>query len=155
MKAPWNFLRYLPLAQRVLARGRLPAVLIAVTRKRASRGGLVKSLRDDLSVLQALCVAWWRGEYRAVSKQALVAAVAGLLYFLSPLDAIPDWIPGLGFLDDLAVLTWVMRKWSGELDAFRAWRASQSANVQADLERLPELSEPMAEDGSGPVNRSN
>jgi len=49
----------------------------------------------------------------------------------------------------------VMRKWSGELDAFRAWRASQSANVQADLERLPELSEPMAEDGSGPVNRSN
>jgi uncharacterized membrane protein YkvA (DUF1232 family) len=146
MKAPWNFLRYFPLAQRVLARGRLPAVLIAVTRKRAGRGGLVKSLRDDLSVLQALCVAWWRGEYRAVSKQALVAAVAGLLYFLSPIDAIPDWIPGLGFIDDLAILTWVMSKWSAELDAFRAWRASQSADVQADLERLPELSEPMAAD---------
>ena len=143
MKAPWSFLKYLPLAQKVLARGRLPAVLFAVAKKRSSKGGVLKGLRDDLSVFQALCVAWWKGEYRAVSKPALVAVVAGLLYFLSPLDAIPDWIPGLGFIDDLAVLSWIMRKWAGELDAFRAWRDAQSADVKASMESLPSLSEPM------------
>ncbi len=146
MKMPWKFFRYLPIAQRVLARGRLPAVLIAVARKRSSRGGLVKGLKEDLSLLQSLCVAWWKGEYRSVSKPPLVAAVAGLLYFLSPMDAIPDWIPGLGFLDDLAVLGWVMRKWSGELDAFRTWRDGQSSEVLAEIDRLPDTDEPLADD---------
>lgn len=146
MKAPWKFLKYMPIAQRVLARGRLPAVLIAVARKRSSRGGLLKGLREDLGLLQALCVAWWKGEYRAISTPALVTAVAGLLYFLSPMDAIPDWIPGLGFIDDLAVLGWVMRKWAGELEAFRLWKDSQSADVQAEISRLPSPDEPMADD---------
>lgn len=153
MKAPWMYFKYLPMAQRVLAKGRLPVVLLAVARKRSARGGLLKGLREDLGVLQALCVAWWRGEYRAISKPALVAAVAGLLYFLSPMDAIPDWIPGLGFVDDLAVLGWVMRKWSGELQAFQAWRDSQTADVQAGIARLPSADEPMADDVS-PAQRS-
>jgi uncharacterized membrane protein YkvA (DUF1232 family) len=33
-----------------------------------------------------------------------VMAVATLLYFISPLDAVSDFIPGLGYLDDAAVL---------------------------------------------------
>ena len=144
MKTPWRLLKYIPMAQRVLARGKLPAVLLAVARKSASRGGLVKGLREDLGLFQALCIAWWRGEYRAVSKAALVAVVAGLLYFLAPLDAIPDWIPGFGFLDDLAVLGWVMRKWSGELEAFRVWRDNQSAELREDLKRLPSADEAKA-----------
>jgi len=139
MKAPWSFLRYLPIAQRLIKRGKIPALLLAVARKSSSKRGLLKGLREDLSLLQALCVAWWRGEYRAINLQALVAVVAGLLYFLSPIDAIPDWIPGLGFVDDLAVLGWVMRKWSGELDAFRAWKMAQTAERQAGLQQLPDL----------------
>src|SRR3546814_8002781 len=84
------------------------------------------------------------GEYRAISPNALIAVVAGLLYFLSPIDAIPDWLPGLGFVDDLAVLGWVMRKWSGELEAFKVWRQAQTADRQASLQRLPALDEPKA-----------
>jgi len=75
----------------------------------------------------------------------LIAVVAGLLYFVAPLDAIPDWIPGFGFIDDLAVLGWVMRKWSGELEAFRAWRDSQTAEVREELMRLPAADEPKVE----------
>lgn len=146
MKVPWRLMKYLPMARRVLAHGKLPAVLLAVARKSASRGGVLKGLREDLGLLQALCIAWWRGEYRAVSTQALVAVVAALLYFLAPLDAIPDWIPGLGFMDDLAVLGWVLRKWSTELEAFRAWRDSQPTHVREELKRLPAADEPKAEE---------
>src|SRR3546814_19492418 len=94
MKAPWNFIRYFPLAQRLIKRGKIPALLFAVAHKSSSKRGLFKGLREDLTLLQALCVAWWRGEYRAISPNALIAVVAGLLYFLSPIDAIPDWLPG-------------------------------------------------------------
>ena len=137
MKAPWNFTRYLPLAQRFLKHGRLPALLLAVTRKSAREGRGLASLKADLGVLQELCVAWWRGSYRAVNPQALLAVVAGLLYFVTPLDAIPDFIPGLGLVDDLAVLAWVLRTWGSELEAFRTWRDAQDRETREAIAKLP------------------
>ncbi|XXF10452.1 DUF1232 domain-containing protein [Pseudomonas sp. D1-3] len=137
MKAPWNFARYLPIAQRFLKRGRLPALLLAVTRKSGGGARSLSSLRGDLVLLQELCVAWWRGSYRAINPQALVAIVAGLIYFVSPLDALPDFIPGLGLVDDLAVLAWVMKTWGGELDAFRTWRDAQDRETREAIAKLP------------------
>ncbi|AEF21692.1 YkvA family protein [Pseudomonas fulva] len=137
MKAPWNFARYLPIAQRFLKRGRLPALLLAVTRKSGGGARSLASIRGDLSLLQELCVAWWRGSYRAINPQALVAIVAGLIYFVSPVDAIPDFIPGLGLVDDLAVLAWVMKTWGGELAAFRTWRDAQDRETREAIAKLP------------------
>ncbi|SDF01676.1 YkvA family protein [Phytopseudomonas seleniipraecipitans] len=137
MKAPWNFARYLPIAQRFLKRGRLPALLLAVARKSRGGGASLASLRSDLGLLQQLCVAWWQGSYRAINPQALLAIVAGLLYFVSPLDAIPDFIPGLGLVDDLAVLAWVMKTWGNELDAFRVWRDAQDRETREAIATLP------------------
>mgnify|MGYP001589741621 FL=1 len=59
------------------------------------------------------------------------------MYFLSPIDAIPDFIPVFGMLDDIAVLAWVMKSLSAELSAFRAWREAQRPEKLAVVERLP------------------
>ena len=133
MSAPWNFARFLPLAERLLSRGRLPALLFAVARK----GPKLGKMRDDLRLMQSLCLAWWRGEYRAISTRALVTIVAGLLYFVSPIDAIPDWLLGVGFLDDIAVLGWVLKTVADELARFKAWRDSQAPERLRVVERLP------------------
>lgn len=133
MSAPWNFARFLPLAERLLSRGRLPALLFAVARKSPRIG----RLREDVKLLQSLCLAWWRGEYRAISPKALVTIVAGLLYFVSPIDAIPDWLLGVGFLDDIAVLGWVLKTVADELARFKVWRDSQAPERLRVVERLP------------------
>jgi uncharacterized membrane protein YkvA (DUF1232 family) len=137
MKIPWNFARYLPLAQRFLSRGRLPGLLLAVARKSARQGERFAGFKEDLRLLQGLCLAWWRGEYRDISAQAIVAVVAALLYFVTPLDALPDWLLGVGLIDDLAVLAWVLRTWSDELTAFRTWREAQAPAKLELIERLP------------------
>ena len=67
MKAPWNLIRFLPMAKRLMAAGRLPALLFAVAGKAASEGNRLGKLKDDLKLLQALCLAYWRGVYRASS----------------------------------------------------------------------------------------
>ena len=141
MKAPWNFVRFLPLAGRLVARGRLPTLLFAVASKGAAQGNRLGRLKDDLRLLQALCLAYWRGEYRAISSKALISVVAGLMYFLSPVDAVPDFIPMFGMLDDVAVLAWLMKTLSGELDAFRQWRSRQQPEKLAVVERLPDTPE--------------
>ncbi|WP_152221675.1 YkvA family protein [Pseudomonas sp. SCB32] len=133
MRKPPGFDRYLNLAGRFLARGRVPALLFAVARK----SGRLKLVRSDLKLLQELLVAWVRGDYRGISSQALVSVVAALLYFLSPVDLIPDWLPGVGLLDDLAVLAWVVRRWQSELDAFKVWRDGQGVETREALRQLP------------------
>ncbi|GAB7532432.1 YkvA family protein [Pseudomonas sp. 3A(2025)] len=137
MKAPWTFIRFLPGARRLLAAGRLPALLFAVARKGSSEGSRLGRIKEDLRLLQSLCLAYWRGEYRSISPKAILCIVAGLMYFLSPLDAIPDFIPGLGMFDDIAVLAWVMKQVTDELDAFRTWREKQTPEKLAIVERLP------------------
>jgi uncharacterized membrane protein YkvA (DUF1232 family) len=91
-------------------------------------------MKDDLGLLVALCRAYWKGEYRAIDKKAFLAIVAALVYFVSPLDLIPDWIPVLGLLDDMAVLGWLMKSWSDELQAFRTWRDQQPIANQRALD---------------------
>lgn len=138
MKTPWKLARYLPLAARFLREGRLPELLRAVADKKTPAGARFAALKDDLGLLRALCMAWLKGEYRQISKQAMLMVVAALLYFLTPLDVIPDWLVGLGFVDDLAVLAWVLNTWKGELQAFRDWRERQSPERLAAIEYLPE-----------------
>lgn len=140
MKSPWGGARYLRMARRLLEAGRLPELLRAAADK-GQRNARIARARDDLNLLLGLCAAWWRGEYRAVGRQALLSVVAALLYFLAPLDMVPDWLPGAGLLDDLAVLAWVMRTWAGELDAYRAWRESRSAEQLKQVEALPQCDE--------------
>ncbi|MNG41914.1 hypothetical protein D3C84_1314300 [compost metagenome] len=53
------------------------------------------------------------------------------------MDAIPDWVVGVGLLDDLAVLGWVVRRWQLELDAFKVWRDSLGSDVRESLKSLP------------------
>lgn len=141
MKAPFGFTQFLPLAERLVARGRLPALAIAVARK--VRGKRLGQVKEDIGLLQALCMAYWRGEYRAISAKAIFSVVAGLLYFVSPIDVIPDWLLGVGMLDDIAVLGWVMKVLQVELDAFRAWRARQQPETLSVVERVPEQSVPL------------
>src|SRR5690606_24664819 len=139
MKTPWRLARYLPAAARFLREGRLPELLRAVGDKRTPEGARFAGLKDDLRLLRSLCLAWFKGEYRQISSQALLMVVGALLYFIAPLDAVPDWLLGVGFLDDLAVLAWVMRTWKGELEAFAAWRAQQHPQQLLELEQLPEV----------------
>ena len=46
----------------------------------------------------------------------------GLLYFILPADLIPDVIPVIGYLDDLAVLTTIMNSLKGEINQYRIWK---------------------------------
>ncbi|EQM67472.1 hypothetical protein L682_22250 [Aquipseudomonas alcaligenes OT 69] len=111
--------------------------MLAVTRKSAKQSGRLGAVKDDLQVLLALCVARLRGQYRDISPKALLSIVAGLVYFLTPVDVIPDWVLGVGLIDDLGVLAWVLKTWSAEIDAFRHWREAQTPEVSASLERIP------------------
>lgn len=53
-----------------------------------------------------------------------------IIYFVTPVDLILDWIPLLGFIDDAAVVVFVIRQIRSDLDKFLEWEAGQDASKQ-------------------------
>jgi uncharacterized membrane protein YkvA (DUF1232 family) len=49
-----------------------------------------------------------QGSYRKLPWWSVASVAAALGYFVAPVDLIPDFIPGLGYLDDAAVFALVL-----------------------------------------------
>lgn len=75
----------------------------------------------ELPILLRLARAWASGEYRRIPVKAIVMILAAALYFVNPLDLIPDFLPVIGYVDDAAVVGYVLRTLRRELDAYREW----------------------------------
>jgi uncharacterized membrane protein YkvA (DUF1232 family) len=88
-----------------------------------------KRWKEKALLMGRLVSAYARGRYTAISFRALLAVVAALLYFVNPLDLVPDALIGIGFADDLAVLTWVFGLWEQELRAFELWESTQPGTL--------------------------
>lgn len=65
--------------------------------------------------------AWSKGEYTNVSFKTMILVVAAVLYFLNPFDVIPDFLPFLGYLDDVTVIGFVGAAITKDIDKFRDW----------------------------------
>jgi curved DNA-binding protein CbpA len=80
-----------------------------------------KTVLKKVRELYALFKDAVNGKYKLAP--ASVAMIGGgLLYFILPADLIPDFIPVVGYLDDLAVLTTTMNALKKEMDDYRIWK---------------------------------
>lgn len=59
------------------------------------------------------------GRYKNYSMTALITLVAGMVYVVSPIDIIPDFIPVVGFTDDITVFLFVLKSVNDELERYR------------------------------------
>ncbi len=89
--------------------------------------GSSPGLMDSLRTLMRMVNAYRLGTYRAVPWPTIGKIVAILVYFVLPLDFIPDVLPVLGFTDDFALILWALRSFAGDIEAFRAWEAQTGA----------------------------
>lgn len=68
-----------------------------------------------------------KGIYTEIPWFTIAAITTGLLYVFSPLDLIPDFIPVLGFVDDLTVLSFVTGWIETDLHKYLDWKLKQKA----------------------------
>ena len=87
-------------------------------------------MSEALEGLQSLCrliSAWLRGKYTVVPWRTIVLSLAGIIYFVNPLDFIPDLLPMFGFLDDAGVLAFVLQSIRKDIDLFLDWEKTHPA----------------------------
>jgi uncharacterized membrane protein YkvA (DUF1232 family) len=84
--------------------------------------GLISRLWRDLKLLIPLIRDYCKGRYRDVSGKSLTVLVLTLAYIISPIDLIPDYILGLGQIDDAVILGLALNFLEKDLKKYREWK---------------------------------
>lgn len=94
------------------------------TKKKIEGNKEFRSLFDDIRVMIELVKDYRKGEYKELSRNSIILVLISLVYLVSPIDIIPDFLIG-GFVDDAAVIAYVLKKITVELAAYKEWRKSK------------------------------
>ena len=91
--------------------------------KALNNEGAISEVFHDLKLLLSLIKDYITGAYRGIHFGSIVAALAGILYFLSPIDFIPDFLLGIGFIDDVFVISLVLKQIHSDLQKYEKWKS--------------------------------
>ena len=88
---------------------------------------LMAKLTEYLKLISRMITNSLNGNYNHTPWQTMVMLIAGLLYFITPIDAIPDWIPVGGLIDDATVLVWLGRCFRDDLEKYKSWEGANDS----------------------------
>lgn len=112
--------------------------------KKAKKIPVLGGVIDDIVCMVSLVDSYVKKEYREIPVATIVSIVAALVYLLNPMDLIPDVIPIIGYLDDAAVVLFVLSfGLDKDLDKYRLWQEKNRKKIIDDFEQIfaEELSE--------------
>ena len=81
------------------------------------RVSVVQLIKDIIRMIKAVA----SGQYKELPRKAVLLMSAALLYFISPIDILPDFIPLTGFIDDVSLLLWLGKTLRNERNRFVTW----------------------------------
>ncbi|MBL4707839.1 MAG: DUF1232 domain-containing protein [Flavobacteriales bacterium] len=98
---------------------KLNNLLLVAKKKSGEKKQNIKAVWIDFQTLLRLVKAWRKKEYTDIPWKTILYAASAIFYFVSPLDLIPDFIPFGGFLDDITVITFVVKSLKEDLEKFK------------------------------------
>lgn len=84
----------------------------------------VKLLTEPVMIFTRMIKAHFSGDYK-IAFSTLGLIVLAMVYFLSPIDLIPDFLGFFGFADDLSIVLAVYAKVKNEVEQFLDWERTQ------------------------------
>lgn len=85
----------------------------------------MSSYIDNIESMCRLVKDYASGRYTDVSRKSMVVIASALVYVMTPIDLVPDIIPIIGHLDDIAVIAYVIKVMRVELVKYNVWRSEQ------------------------------
>lgn len=85
---------------------------------------------EAVDTIGDMVVDYAKGNYREVPLNTIIGATAALIYFLSPIDVLPDVVAGLGQLDDIAIIAFAVKSISHDLDKYREWKRLPDISIE-------------------------
>lgn len=86
---------------------------------------------NDLKLMIALLKDYFSGNYTTVPWKVIAAITSAVLYFVSPIDLIPDLIPIIGFIDDAFVISMCISLCRSDLQNYTKFRTENKLHEEA------------------------
>ncbi|GAB4335757.1 MAG: YkvA family protein [Calditrichia bacterium] len=96
--------------------------------KAKAHQGKISQFLEELRWLIRMVQAYYKKEYTAIPWKTILFALAAIIYFVNPMDVVPDSLPAIGFLDDSVVLGFVVSSIKEDLDKFKLWFKGSALN---------------------------
>lgn len=80
---------------------------------------------SDIQIMGSMVADYANGSYKEIPMETITAVVAAILYVVSPIDLIPDSVPFVGYVDDAAVVSFVLSQVHKDIDRYRDWKSNQ------------------------------
>ena len=114
---------------------KLNELLDRALKKAHSSKGRLAEVWESLLASFRLLRAYATGRYRDIPWTSLVSIVAAVIYFVMPLDLIPDFILALGLIDDAALLGWILSSLKTDIDNYIEWEKAQATDEGNDASK--------------------
>jgi len=111
---------------------KLNDLLDKAARKADSKKGPLAEVWNSLMACLRLLRAYATGQYRDIPWGSLVSIIATVIYFVMPVDLIPDFLLGFGFIDDAALIGWILGSVKGDIERFIEWETTNPSSKQDD-----------------------
>lgn len=98
----------------------------ALKKANSNRGALGETW-GKFQLLFGVFKDWINGSYKEVPTSSLLMIVLGIVYFVSPIDGIFDYIPFAGLVDDAAVAGFVISQVSSDLERYKLWKDQEES----------------------------
>ena len=90
--------------------------------KKLSLIPIAGGMLSEIPVLISLVKAYIEKRYANVPIGTVIAIVGALLYFLSPIDLVPDLLPAIGLVDDAAVIALALKLVHDDVKEYQSWK---------------------------------
>jgi len=97
-----------------------------IQRKFSAKGPLARFIEDG-KLLIAIVKDYWSGSYRKVPYGVIASSVFTLLYVFNPFDLMPDMLPLIGQLDDVAVMGACLILIEQDLHKYKDWKLEEKS----------------------------
>ena len=83
---------------------------------------IVGNALSYIPVMISMIRSYVRKEYTEIPIGSIISMISALIYFVSPVDIIPDFLPVVGYLDDAAVVAACIKLLKSDIDDYKQWR---------------------------------
>lgn len=90
---------------------------------------LAGDILANITIMVSLVRSFIKKEYRDIPIGSIIAITSALIYFVSPIDILPDSIPVLGYIDDAAVIGVCWKLVGSDVEEYVKWRKDNGKEI--------------------------